>query len=321
MKFIYGLVATALLAVCNAEMKFEEFAVQYKKSYGSSELARRRSFFQQSLDEISVINAQNTTWKAGINEYSDMSWEEFSHAYLIQEPQDCSATAVGHKLTGKAIPDEVDWRTKGVVTPVKNQGQCGSCWTFSTTGAVESAHAIAHGDLPILSEQQLIDCAGAFDNNGCDGGLPSHAFQYIMYNGGLDTEQTYAYEAADGACRFVTGGVGAKLKNEVNITEGSESELTDAIANVGPVSIAYQVASDFKNYVSGVYSSTICKSGPMDVNHAVLAVGYGMEDQKTPYYLVKNSWGTSFGIDGYFKIIRGQNMCGVATCASYPVSA
>jgi cathepsin H len=172
--------------------------------YHPKEHDLRSANYQQTLVEIAEINARATTWTAGINEYSDMSWEEFAAMYTVQAPQDCSATATSYKVSGwgtrGANPEEVDWRTKGVVTDVKNQGQCGSCWTFSTTGAVESAHAISTRELPILSEQQLIDCAGAFDDHGCSGGLPSHAFQYIMANGGLDTEAAYSYEAKDGMC-------------------------------------------------------------------------------------------------------------------------
>lgn len=313
-----AVVASVAVALSNPT-DFVEYAKAYGKSYSGDEVYHRQQIFESSLKEIKEINSRNGTWTAGLNKFSDMTWDEFRSAYLITEPQDCSATGTHVKSEGP-LPDSVDWRTKNVVTRVKDQGQCGSCWTFSSTGAVESAHAIATGHLPYLSEQQLIDCAGNFDNHGCEGGLPSHAFQYIMYNGGLDTEDAYPYEGKDASCRFSKAGVGARLKNEVNITEGADAEVTDAVANVGPVSVAYEVVSDFKHYKSGVYQSTECKNGPMDVNHAVLAVGYGTEDH-IPYYLVKNSWGTGFGIDGYFKIIRGKNMCGISTCASYPISA
>jgi cathepsin H len=202
---------------------------------------------------------------------------------------------------------------------VKNQGSCGSCWTFSTTGGLESAWAIAGNKLGMLAEQYLVDCAGGFDNHGCNGGLPSQAFQYLMWAGGQEAESTYKYTGRDGRCAFDRSKVVATLQNEFNITEGDESDtgLPGAIV-LNPVSICYQVVSDFRNYKSGVYSSKNCKSGPMDVNHAVLATGYGTEGG-TPYYMVKNSWGTSFGISGYFKIIRGKNMCGLATCSSYPI--
>eukprot|EP00463_Aulacantha_scolymantha_P004534 TRINITY_DN564_c0_g1_i2.p1 TRINITY_DN564_c0_g1~~TRINITY_DN564_c0_g1_i2.p1 ORF type:complete len:209 (-),score=35.73 TRINITY_DN564_c0_g1_i2:158-784(-) len=207
-----------------------------------------------------------------------------------------------------------------MVTKVKNQGSCGSCWTFSTTGAHESAWAIAGNTLVELAEQQLVDCAGGFKNHGCNGGLPSQAFQYLMWAGGQEASADYRYTARDGRCQFVASKIKATISDEFNITEGDESDtgLPGAIANKGPVSICYQVVSDFNHYKSGVYQSKNCRNGPHDVNHAVLAVGYGTESG-LPYYMVKNSWGTSFGIQGYFKILRGKNMCGLATCSSYPI--
>jgi len=170
-----------------------------------------------------------------------------------------------------------------------------------------------------LSEQQLVDCAGAFGNEGCRGGLPSQAFEYIRHAGGIEKGSDYVYTGRDGSCRFDKTKVAAHVTGEVNITEGVESELFDAVTNAGPVAIAFQVVSDFQSYRSGVYDSTRCKSGPLDVNHAVLAVGYGTDAaSKKPYWTVKNSWGTSFGMQGYFNMVRDKNMCGIATCASYP---
>jgi len=152
-----------------------------------------------------------------------------------------------------------------------------------------------------------------------NGGLPSQAFQYLMYTGGQELGSDYRYTARDGRCAFNVQKVKAKISNEFNITEKDESDTGLPGAIVGrPVSICYEVVSDFSKYKSGVYQSTRCKSGPHDVNHAVLAVGYGTESG-LPYYMVKNSWGTSFGLAGYFKILRGKNMCGLATCASYPI--
>jgi len=303
-------------------LSFNEWASQHGKAYKPSELTARRAVFEENLRQITELNSQGLSWVAGTNQWSDLTFEEFKAAVGLREAQNCSATRKGHPMSGVQIPtgDEVDWTTKGVVTPVKDQGSCGSCWTFSTTGAVESAYAIATGKLLTLSEQQLVDCAGAFNNFGCNGGLPSQAFQYIMSAGGLEEEAQYPYKAKDGECQFSSEAVAAKISDEVNVTAGSETELTDAVKTHGPVSICYQVVSDFQHYTSGVYESTKCKNGPQDVNHAVLAVGYGVDDTTSkPYYLVKNSWGPTFGIKGYFKIIRGQNMCGIATCASYPV--
>ena len=255
--------------------------------------------------------------------FGKTSWSEFKSTILM-EPQDCSAT-IGRKssVSTDPLPDKFDWRDRGVVSEVKNQGHCGSCWTFSTTGALEAHTAIYHGiwRAPRLSEQQLISCAGSFDNHGCSGGLPSHAFEYIHHAGGLSREFAYPYEALDSQCKFSSANssiVGATTIRSFNITEGDEDSLMHELVRKGPVSVAFEVVDDFRLYKSGVYSSTSCKSGPKDVNHAVLVIGYGVENG-LPYWLVKNSWGTSWGEEGYFKMARGKNMCGIATCASFPV--
>jgi len=250
-----------------------------------------------------------------------MSWEEF-RATRLGAAQNCSATLAGnHRMrAAAALPETKDWREDGIVSPVKNQGHCGSCWTFSTTGALEAAYTQATGKPISLSEQQLVDCAGAYNNFGCNGGLPSQAFEYIKYIGGLDTEESYPYKGVNGLCHFKASNVGVKVLDSVNITLGAEDELKDAVGLVRPVSVAFEVISGFRLYKSGVYTSDHCGTTPMDVNHAVLAVGYGVENG-VPYWLIKNSWGADWGDEGYFKMEMGKNMCGVATCASYPVVA
>ncbi|NXW78084.1 CATH protein, partial [Hirundo rustica] len=242
-------------------------------------------------------------------------------------------------------PDSIDWRKKGnFVTPVKNQGACGSCWTFSTTGCLESAIAIATGKLLSLAEQQLVDCAQAFNNHGCSGGLPSQAFEYILYNKGLMGEDTYPYRAKvlpaqprpcaragpgtgsnssslspqNGTCKFQPEKAIAFVKDVINITQYDEDGMVEAVGKHNPVSFAFEVTSNFMHYRKGVYSNPRCEHTPDKVNHAVLAVGYGEEDG-TPYWIVKNSWGRLWGMQGYFLIERGKNMCGLAACASYPV--
>jgi len=315
------LLALALVALVSAE-PFADFITTYNKVYNHDEFAYRSQVFADNLRVIEETNAQNLSYTLGVNEFTDLTFEEFSSRYLMA-PQHCSATVGNYKMKGvDPNPDPaVDWRTKGVVTPVKNQGGCGSCWAFGTTGAVESHWAITSGTLLSLSEQQLVDCAGAFGNHGCQGGLPSQAFEYIKHAGGIQKGSDYTYTGRDGRCRFDATKVAAKLTGEVNITEGAETELFDAITNAGPVAVAFQVAGDFQSYRSGVYDSTRCKKGPMDVNHAVLAVGYATDAASgKPYWIVKNSWGTSFGISGYFLMVRNKNMCGVATCASYPLT-
>ena len=269
---------------------------------------------------IRSTNKKGLSYKLGLNQFADMTWQEFQRTKL-GAAQNCSATLKGsHKLTGEALPETKDWREDGIVSPVKDQGGCGSCWTFSTTGALEAAYHQAFGKGISLSEQQLVDCAGAFNNYGCNGGLPSQAFEYIKSNGGLDTEEAYPYTGEDGTCKYSAENVGVQVLDSVNITLGAEDELKHAVGLVRPVSIAFEVIHSFRLYKSGVYSDSHCGQTPMDVNHAVLAVGYGIEDG-VPYWLIKNSWGADWGDKGYFKMEMGKNMCGIATCASYPVVA
>jgi cathepsin H len=287
--------------------------------------------FNANIALIESHNARvNIKYELAANHFINFSWDEFK-TQILMKPQDCSATqnrqsylvsnsTVSSEHDGYVNPPAFDWRDKGVISEVKNQGNCGSCWTFSTTGCLEAHMAIKAGAWRSsrLSEQQLLDCAGAFDNHGCDGGLPSHAFEYIAYQDGLDKEFHYPYEAKSNKCRFNPEFVGARTLRSYNITEGDEESMIAILFNEGPISIAYQVVDDFRFYSSGIYSSLDCKQGPMDVNHAVLIVGYGEEDG-VKYWIVKNSWGDSWGEKGYFRIERGKNMCGLATCASYPI--
>jgi len=254
----------------------------------------------------------------GLTSFTDMSFDEFK-SKMLMAPQKCSATVGNYRPTGRDNPTAIDWRNKGVVTPVKDQGNCGSCWTFSTTGCLESHHAITTGKLVSLSEQQLVDCARKFNNFGCNGGLPSQAFEYIRYNGGIDTETSYPYRGFDSSCKFNKNNIGAKVSDVVNITALAENDLVDAVANKGPVSICFDVVGDFMHYTSGVYDSKRCRSGQKDVNHAVLAVGYNVTESGQNYWIVKNSWGKRWGNNGYFWILRGSNECGLAQCASYPI--
>jgi len=316
------LCALAAVAVMADPTNFAEYMSAYNKMYTPEEMMNRAQIFADNLRVIEETNAQNLSYTLGVNEFTDLTWEEFSSRYLMA-PQHCSATQGNYQAKGvDPNPDPaIDWRTKNIVTPVKNQGSCGSCWAFGTTGAVEAHWALWSGKLLALSEQQLVDCAGAFGNMGCRGGLPSQAFEYIKAAGGIELGTDYKYTGRDGSCHFQKEKVAAKVTGEVNITEGAENDLFDAITNKGPVAIAFQVAGDFQSYRSGVYDSTRCRSGPMDVNHAVLAVGYNTDAASgKPYWIVKNSWGTSFGIGGYFYMVRNKNMCGIATCASFPTT-
>ena len=320
---MHRLILTLLLTSA-AAMRFEEFEVAFNKKYSFGERMIRRAHYEQSLQRVAAHNAGGHSWRAGINQFSDLSDEEFKNSYLMR-PQKCSATnTVGvpgetthlrgadNKKKTADLPPSIDWRSRGIVSEVKNQGGCGSCWTFSTTGALEAHLALKAGAwrAPRLSEQQLVDCAGAFDTQGCNGGLPSHAFEYIKHAGGLSTEFSYPYHAKDEKCKFnasasvtapQSNGIGIRVPGgSVNLTKGDEGALKYYLATKGPVSVAFDVASDFRDYKSGVYSSMICSHDVEHVNHAVLAVGYGVDPVSAkPYWLIKNSWDYTRGLCGH----------------------
>jgi len=218
----------------------------------------------------------------------------------------------------QSLPTSVDWRTKGVVTGVKDQGQCGSCWSFSTTGSVEGAWALNYS-LVSLSEQNLMDCSRRYGNLGCNGGLMDSAFKYIIANNGIDTEASYPYEESTSYnCRYTTANRGATISSYQDVTSGSESALQNAVVYRGPVSVAIDASNtSFQLYKSGVYYEPKCSSTQLD--HGVLTVGYGT-GTSGDYWIVKNSWGTSWGQAGYIDMARNKNNnCGIATQASFPV--
>ena len=314
----------------HVDLLFMEFQHTHGKYYSTpQEKLKRQLIFEDTISTVRAHNerflAGKETWYMGVNKFSDITEEEFASTHLGAAPEKCSATqewsspvsAPHRKMSSIPVPPNRSWRLLGAVSPVKDQGNCGSCWTFSTTGMLESAYFIKHGGaFWDLSEQQLIDCAGNFENNGCNGGLPSNAFEYIHYAKGLQANETYPYAAKDGTCKFNPSKVVLTVEESFNITRGDENELVQAIGWVQPVSLAYQVINGFKNYAGGVYSSDHCGSGPGDVNHAVLAVGYG-ELNGLPFYEIKNSWGTEWGDQGFFLMERGVNMCACSMCNSY----
>ena len=223
-----------------------------------------------------------------------------------------------YKSIKSQIPDSIDWRTKGAVTPVGDQEQCGSCWAFAAVAALEGQHFKAAGKLVALSAQNLLDCSSAQGNQGCNGGLMDQAFQYIKDNKGIDTDASYPYKGVDQNCKFKAANVGATCSGFVDLTAGSEDELTNAVANIGPIAVAMDGShSSFQFYSSGIYYEPDCSSTNLD--HSPTVVGYGSQGSGQDFYIVKNSWGTSWGDQGYILMSRNKNNnCGIASMASYP---
>lgn len=214
--------------------------------------------------------------------------------------------------------DEMDWRQHGAVTGVKNQGPCGSCWSFAATGALEGQHFRKTGKLVSLSEQNLVDCTGAYGCNGCSGGQTNQAFNYIKDNYGIDFESSYPYQAVQSNCRFDRSKVAATDVGYALLRQGSETDLQKAVASIGPIAIYIDASQALMNYRSGVFYDSQCN--PNNLNHAVLAVGYGTDSRGGDYWLVKNSWSSSWGESGYIKMARNRNNnCGIGMFSVYPL--
>ena len=306
---------------CTTHTQFQDFINTYNKTYYTvSEYNNRYNIFKYNVEYINNINYLDRSYKLSINQYTDLNPIEFNSGYgkylydnqLFGESIGCQLNSTLLTVHNSTFPESIDWREKGAVTTVKNQGHCGSCWAFSATEAVEGLYAIKTKHLLNLSEQELVDCS---ENNGCNGGLMDSAFDYIIDNG-LCTLQEYPYDAKNGICK--------KCINKIHISGCSdvpynnETALMAAVA-LQPISIAIEADTlAFQFYSSGVFDG---KCGT-NLDHGVLLVGYGTENKKD-YWLVKNSWGSHWGENGYIKIKRNsdniEGHCGIAMQPSYPV--
>ncbi|XP_060576711.1 procathepsin L-like [Ruditapes philippinarum] len=309
------------------EHLFSTFKQVHKRKYeNEAEETMRSKIFEINVNHIREHNIRyakgEKSYYLGVNQFTDMTHREFLKLYTGHiKAVNGSITKPSTYLTPSNIllPEKVDWREKGYVTEVKNQGQCGSCWSFSTTGSLEGQTFAKKGKLISLSEQQLVDCSGSYGNQGCNGGLMDQAFEYIKSAGGIESEQDYPYVAQEERkCNFSKSLEKAEVTGYVDVTQGDEQALQSAIATVGPVSVAIDASHpSFQSYSGGVYDESECSSSQLD--HGVLAVGYGTESG-SDYWLVKNSWGTSWGDEGYIKMSRNKdNQCGIASSASYPL--
>jgi len=316
----------------NTNEVFKQWSKDFSKHYITiEESAHRYSIWLQNLERIAQTNSQKLSYKLRLNQFADLTEDEFKlkvHGTKgsCYQKDDKFKTLPKISTRGKSTPHlnanpaSVDWTTKGVVTPIKNQGDCGSCWAFSTTGSTECEYAISTGTLNSLSEQQLVDCSYAEGNLGCDGGDMDAAFKYIIKEGGLCSETEYPYTGTDGICKATSCGTKYNpVKTYSDVTSDNEGDLETAAA-LGCVSVAVEADQyAFQYYSSGILTGTCGTS----LDHGVLVVGYGT-DGTQEYWKVKNSWGTTWGEEGYVLICKDCNAngdageCGINSEPSYP---
>ncbi len=300
-------------------IQFESWRVKHNKTYNSS-LDRKNKFlnwFENSIF-IKKHNLENNGFTLAHNKFSDIkdewkerNWKNSKMSYYYYAPPLEKKEIVG-------LPEEVDWRKHNLVTDVKDQQQCGSCWAFSAVGSMEGQHAKKSKKLLSLSESQIIDCDVDGGDEGCDGGWMDGAFQYVIKQGGLETEKNYPYEPTDESCLFNKSDVVARFSSFKDIV-GGEAGLKEAVATIGPISVAIDASmNSFQLYKEGVYYDKDCSQSILD--HGVLVVGYGTTKDKKDYWIVKNSWGKDWGENGYILMSRNRNnSCGIATKPSYPI--
>jgi len=285
----------------------------------------RRRIFNTNAAAIAKHNLEADlgmhTFTLALNDLADVSNTEYRQRLGYDSRLKRSlAKSVFTASRNEDLPDKVDWRDSKLVTDIKNQGQCGSCWAFAAVASIEGQHAKKTGKLERLSEQQLVDCSTEQGNQGCNGGLMNYAYDYLIKCGGIEREEDYEYEGTDGECRFDASKVAEKLTGYVNVTTGDEQALKEATAKVGPIAVAIDAGSFwFQFYFGGIYKQSGCATDIESLNHGVTVIGYGSENGDD-YWLIKNSWGSGWGSKGTMKMARNNdNMCGIATDASYPL--
>ncbi|EYU27644.1 hypothetical protein ABFS82_03G064900 [Erythranthe guttata] len=321
--------ADAVDQLLHADHHFSLFKTKYGKSYATQEEHDYRfSVFKANLRRSKRHQILDPSAVHGVTKFSDLTPEEFEKSYLglrqkkLKLPVDENKAAV---LPTEDLPTDFDWRDHGAVTAVKDQGSCGSCWSFSTTGALEGAHYLATGELASLSEQQLVDCDHECDPDeanscdaGCNGGLMNNAFEYTLKAGGLQREKDYPYTGKDGVCKFDKTKVVASVSN-FSVVSLDDSQIAANLVKYGPLAVGINAAW-MQTYIGGVSCPYVC--GKRNLDHGVLLVGYGAAGYSTirlknkPYWIVKNSWGESWGEEGYYKICKGHNVCGVESMVS-----
>lgn len=320
---LLGSAVTLAFYPTSLDSEWESWKVTHRKEYnGLGEEDIRRAIWEKNTR---LIEAHNQEYELGIHSYElamnhlgDMTVEEVAEKMLgLQMPMDSDPTNTYVPNEHEKLPKSIDYRKLGYVTPIRNQGSCGSCWAFSSAGALEGQLMKTTGQLLELSPQNLVDCVK--ENDGCGGGYMTNAFNYVNNNQGIDSEEAYPYVGEDQPCAYNKSGKAAACRGYKEVQKGSEKALTSAVAKVGPVSVGIDaMQSTFQFYKRGVYYDPNCDKE--NINHAVLAVGYGVTPKGKKYWIVKNSWGEEWGKQGYVLMARNRNnACGIANLASFPV--
>jgi len=301
-----------------ARVQFDEFMLKYQKAYSSSEEQEYRfAVFVKNLANIEYRNSLNDGATYGVTQFADLTKEEFRNQYLMPNPPPLGPKVPVAKVANNSaqLPNTYNWvgHNPPVVTPIYNQGQCGSCWAFSATETIESRWALAGHPLVSLAMQQIVDC----DTNdyGCSGGWPYNAYKYVISAGGMDPLADYPYVAVNEACRFQPSEVVAKITGwEYVTTTMNEDQMRTYLVAKGPLSVCVD-ASSWGSYTSGVFPASSCGTS---IDHCVQAVGY---DVTNGYWIIRNSWGTSWGMNGFMQLQYGANACAVAQVVTSPIAA
>jgi C1A family cysteine protease len=306
------------------KVQFAEFTKKYNKVYPVNEIQLRYNNFKASLARAEELQAASPDAQFGITKFSDMSVEEFSSTILMKKvPQKESASSLEARppVPPVTLPTTFDWRDHNAVTPVKDQGQCGSCWAFSASEAIESAWILkGHATTSTinLSPQQIVDCDTIGGVEGCNGGATESAYDYIKQAGGQEQIANYPYTAVNGKCKFSARYIDATISGYTAISQ-QESALPANLATIGPLSICLD-AAHWQDYQSGVLTNLqCCPYLKCEMDHCVQLVGYNTT-ATIPYWIVRNSWNTDWGVQGYIYLEMNKNTCGLANDVTWPTS-
>lgn len=308
--------------------QFKAFKLQYGRNYADKlEHEMRFRIFKQNLFQIRQLNRfEQGTAEYGVTEFADMTLDEYKQRTGLVMRNTSDTNEIANPLAeipDIELPESFDWREKGAVTPVKNQGSCGSCWAFSVTGNIEGLHAVKTGNLQSYSEQELVDCDTT--DAGCNGGLPDNAYKAIETIGGLELEDEYPYVAHRTKCHYNSTLSRVRVNGAIDFKAKDEDGIAKWLTVNGPVSIGIN-ANAMQFYRGGISHPWKVLCGAASLDHGVLLVGYGTANypkfkKVLPYWIVKNSWGPRWGEQGYYRVYRGDNTCGVSSMASSAVLA